>query len=219
MRLYSLRFIAVVSLLGATLFTAACTKKDPTVNLNITGTLENGDLIVEDDGSWHDDHEFYTEAGWTIQVVMQSEAVVPFVWLINAEGESLEQLTTETGSRSVVMTHLAAYSGNYTVRANSLSSGETGAYQLTITTTAPGQTPPAPPVEGSTIPGPPEGEEVPSAGSAAAVVAPAEGSHSAGAAPTATVTSTIPIGTSATPSTVAADGAPPGEASAEAGKP
>ena len=220
MRLYSLRFIALGALLGATLFTAACTKKDPVVNLNINGTLENGDLIVEDDGSWHDDHEFYTEAGWTIQVVMQSEAVVPFVWLISADGESLEQLTTDAGSRSVAMTHVATYSGNYIVRANSLASGETGAYQLTITTTAPGQAPPTPSVEGSTVPGPPEDEAAPTAGSAAAIVAPAQGIAPAAAAATpnsATPTSATP--TSATPAAAAADGAKPGEASAEAGKP
>lgn len=215
MRLYSLRFIALGALLGATLFTAACTKKDPVVNLNINGTLENGDLIVEDDGSWYDDLEFYTEAGWTIQVVMQSEAVVPFVWLISADGESLEQLTTDAGSSAVVLNHTAAYSGNYTVRANSLASGETGAYQLTITTTAPGQTPPTPSVEGSTVPGPPEDEAAPTAGSAAAIVAPAQGVAPAAAA--ATAISATP--TSATPAAAAADGAKPGEASAEAGKP
>jgi hypothetical protein len=210
MRSSSLRFLAISALLGATLFTVACTKKDPAVNLTINGTLENGDLVVEDDGSWYDDTEFYTEAGWTIQVVMQSEAVVPFVWLISAEGESLEQLTTEAGSRAVVMTHVAAYSGNYTVRANSLAGGETGAYQLTITTTAPGQTPPAPPVEGSTIAGPPEGAEAPAAGSAAAPVAPIQA-----IAPAAEPAAATP----ANPAAVAGDGAKPGEASAAAGKP
>lgn len=198
MRSYSLRFLALGVLLGATLFTAACTKKDPAVNLDINGTLENGDLIVEDDGSWHDDYEFYTEAGWSIQVVMQSEAVVPFVWLISADGESLEQLTTEAGSSAVVLNHTAAYTGNYTVRANSLAGGETGAYHLTVITTAPGQTPPAPPVEGSTVPGPPEGEEAPAAGSAAAPAAPAAPAE--GSAP------------AAAPAAPAADGA-------EAGKP
>lgn len=210
MRSYSLRFLAMSALLGASLFTVACTQKDPAVNLNINGTLENGDLVVEDDGSWYDDTEFYTEAGWTIQVVMQSEAVVPFVWLISADGESLEQLTTEAGSRSVVMTHVAAYSGNYTVRANSLEGGETGAYQLTITTTAPGQTPPTPPVEGSTVAGPPEGAEIPAAGSAAAPAAPTQG-----IAPTAEPAAATP----ANPAAATGDAAKPGEASAEAGKP
>ena len=127
---------------------AGCSKAEP-VNLSETGALEDGDSILEDDGSLYDSYSFSAAAGMNVVIEMTSENFDTYLHLIGP-GELHEQnddFDAATGTNSKIVTTLES-GGNYTVYANAFSApscegeGEaevcenTGAYALTVVTTA-----------------------------------------------------------------------------------
>ena len=86
-----------------------------------TGSLEAGDTVIESDGSFADDYTIQVQSGWTITAVMSAQGFDPYVWVIppNSGGTTPPQQGSAPGTHVATMTHTAATSGRYTVRANS----------------------------------------------------------------------------------------------------
>ena len=118
-------------------FLTACSKPEP-INENHTGELVEGDSVLEVDNSLYDEYAFKAAEGMTITVTMTSEAFDTYLHLIDPGGNQIatnDDADAAGGTNSQIV-HTAAATGEYKVYANSLSSGENGAYSLNIVTAA-----------------------------------------------------------------------------------
>lgn len=111
---------------------AGCGDPDP-VDETHRGRLEEGDSVLEQDGSFYDEYAFKAAEGWNITVSMNSGEFDTYLHLIDPDGN---QIATNddvaAGDSNSRITVTAPSSGEYKVLANSLSGGQTGAYTLTI---------------------------------------------------------------------------------------
>jgi len=114
-----------------------CSKPEP-INETHAGALEAGDPTHPDDGSLYDEYSFKSAEGYTITINMTSTAFDSYLHLRGPDGSDLQQNDdAEPGNLNSRIVFTAPTTGEYTVLANSRSSGENGAYSLTIQT-APG---------------------------------------------------------------------------------
>ncbi len=124
------RTILTAALCAAAL--TACSKPEP-VNQTHQGRLEEGDQVLEQDNSLYDEYTFRADEGWNISIAMNSGELDTYLHLIGPDGDTLAQNDdVASGNTNSQVTATAPKAGEYTVLANSLSSGEAGAYTLTI---------------------------------------------------------------------------------------
>ncbi|HEX8358549.1 MAG TPA: PPC domain-containing protein [Longimicrobium sp.] len=112
------------------------------VGQTVNGTLAPSDPKLED-GTHYDLWRFTGRAGQRVEAVMRSTAFDSYMAVARMKGGELEVLGSDDdgagGNDARVRVTLPA-DGEYLVRANSLTEGETGAYTLTL-----GMAPAAPP--------------------------------------------------------------------------
>lgn len=121
--------MAIGALLALAL--AGCSNGD--VDQTFTGTLENGDETMPQDGSFVDEYTFDTEAGYQLQIDMTSADFDTYLLLQGPNGEDLGQNDDAApGNTNSSLTLVAPTSGQYTVSANSESGGMTGAYSVHV---------------------------------------------------------------------------------------
>ena len=133
------RFGWVVALLGS--LTMACSKPEP-IQESHTGKLEQGDLVLEDDGSLYDEYKFKVGEGMNIQVTMESTDFDTHLLLVDAANEKVGEDDDGGGGPNGTDSKLvmvAPKSGEYRVFANSHEAGSTGTYKRSIVTTAASQ--------------------------------------------------------------------------------
>ncbi len=115
----------------------ACSKPEP-INEEHSGELAQGDETLDVDNSYYDEYEFSVAEGMTITATMTSDDFDTYLHLIDPSGEQI--LTNDdadaAGSTNSQIVFTATATGKYAIYANSLNEGETGAYNLTIVTTA-----------------------------------------------------------------------------------
>lgn len=123
----------LVTLLLPLAMLTGCSQSAEPSDQTLTGALEDGDSIIEDDNSRYDDYQVKAEKGWTIRAELESDEFQPYIWLFSPSRHSLIQQTPLDGTNSIAITHVAEEAGTYTVRANSFDGTGRGAYTLRIT--------------------------------------------------------------------------------------
>ena len=103
------------------------------------GRLESGDLVLEQDGSYYDRYAFQAKEGDRILVTMESTEIDSVLALFDSQSQQLAANDDEIevgGDRNSRIEILAPKDDVYTVVANAVHSGETGAYVVRIRTSA-----------------------------------------------------------------------------------
>lgn len=128
---------STLGLLAAVLCTAALTgcTADP-VDETHEGTLAEGDSQMTADQSYYDEYGFDVAPGMAIDLGMRSDDFDSFLILADDDGNKLAEDDDSGGGLHARITLTAATGGTFHVFANSRSGGSTGAYTLTIQTTA-----------------------------------------------------------------------------------
>ena len=131
-----MRMTKTLSLLGLLLFGLGCGQESaPSGGLEEThqGKLEEGDLVLEQDGSFYDPYAFEARAGDRITLEMTSEELDPYLALYDSEAKQLAK-NDDIGlpNRNARVVFTAPRDDTYTVAANTYEGGETGAYTLSI---------------------------------------------------------------------------------------
>ena len=102
---------------------------------SVQGVLNSNDRVL-DDGSYYECFILRAEAGQRVEVILRSNDFDAYLGVVQGRncdaGESMETDDDGAGGTdSRLLTTLGA--GPYSIRVNSLSEGETGAYTLTVT--------------------------------------------------------------------------------------
>jgi serine protease Do len=123
-----------------------CSKPGP-ISETHQGRIETGDTVLTTDNSLYDAYPFKAAEGMTITATMTSTEFDTYLHLIDSNGNQLAQndddATMGAGPNGAQtnskITFTAPTTGDYQIYANAFRAGETGAYTLTITTTAAAQ--------------------------------------------------------------------------------
>jgi hypothetical protein len=117
-----------------------CPSVPLTVGATANGTLANSDCRLLEDGSFLDAYTFTAAANAQIALTMTSTTagLTPVLFLLSPTGSVLSIDTATTGSSTARIpdgsgSFTLSVTGTYTVLANSLVSGQTGNYTLTLT--------------------------------------------------------------------------------------
>ena len=97
------------------------------------GSLEQGDLVISDDGSFYDSYPLEGQAGETFNIYLESDEFDAFVALIDAEGNIVDQnddISQEDSNSRIRVT--LPEDGVYNVIVNTYDEGGTGKYVLTV---------------------------------------------------------------------------------------
>jgi len=103
------------------------------------GRLEAGDQILEQDGSFYDRYAFYARRGDRIVITMQSDEVDSVLALFDSSSQQIAANDDEIemgGDRDSRIEILAPKDDVYTVLANAVHAGESGAYVVHVRTSA-----------------------------------------------------------------------------------
>lgn len=117
------------------------------VGQTVTGTLATSDPRLESDDTFYDMYRFTGRAGQRVEIVMTSTAFDAYLALGRMEDGELQVAESDDDSAGGENARIRATldeSGEYVIRANSLSEGETGAYTLSVRELPPRPAPPAP---------------------------------------------------------------------------
>ena len=102
------------------------------------GELAEGDALHPQDDSFYDAYTFQAQQGFEIELELSSDEFDTFLLLNDPAGEQIAQNDDrDVDDHNSRITIEAPAKGTYTVFANSRAKDETGAYTLTIRTTAP----------------------------------------------------------------------------------
>ncbi|MBK8169242.1 MAG: PPC domain-containing protein [Sandaracinaceae bacterium] len=112
-----------------------CSKPEP-INETHQGTIEASDPTLDVDHSHYDAYDFTAAEGATITITCTSSAMDAYAHLIDKEGNQLAHDDDSAGGTNARVTFTAPYTGAYKAYANTAGATETGAYTLTIVTTA-----------------------------------------------------------------------------------
>ncbi|MBX3132271.1 MAG: PPC domain-containing protein [Gemmatimonadaceae bacterium] len=119
---------------GATASGDARATRDIAFGQTVSGTLQEGDRVLEDDGTFYDAYTFEGRAGERIIITMRSSDFDAYLSLRTADGALIESNDdipgADTTDAQIAFTLERA--GRYSIYANSLSEGETGRYTLTL---------------------------------------------------------------------------------------
>ena len=97
------------------------------------GVLEEGDLIIAEDGSFYDSYPLQGESGESFIISLESDKFDAFVALVDARGNIIEQNDDidEENSNSQIRVTIPE-DGTYNIIVNAYDEGGTGEYILTI---------------------------------------------------------------------------------------
>ncbi|MBE9043831.1 pre-peptidase C-terminal domain-containing protein [Pleurocapsales cyanobacterium LEGE 10410] len=97
------------------------------------GLLEEGDRIIEEDGSFYDSYPIQGQAGDSITVALESEQFDAFVAIVDSKGNIVEQNDdiSEENSNSQIQL-IIPEDGIYNVIVNAYDEGGQGEYVLTV---------------------------------------------------------------------------------------
>lgn len=134
---------SIVLVLFAFFALAGCSKPEP-ISQTHQGRIEQGDQVLQVDNSLYDSYSFEAAEGMTITATMVSTEFDAYLHLIDAAGNQLVQNDDDATMGEGVngehtnskITFIAPSTGTYSIWANAYNAGQTGAYTLTITTTA-----------------------------------------------------------------------------------
>lgn len=154
----SVGLLAAASALALVLAAPAHAQAQRTINVGqtVSGTLTADDAKAEDQ-SVYDDYSLRLNAGQGVEVVMSSEALDSFLLFGQGTGSAFEPKITDddgAGGQNARVRFTATEAGLYTIRANALNAGMTGAYSVKVATYAPPPPPVAKPLAlGATVNG------------------------------------------------------------------
>ena len=97
------------------------------------GSLEQGDRVISDDGSFYDSYPIEGKAGESFNIYLESDEFDAFVALIDAKGNIVEQnddISQEDSNSRIRVT--LPEDGVYNVIVNTYDEGGTGKYVLTV---------------------------------------------------------------------------------------
>ena len=97
------------------------------------GSLEQGDRVISDDGSFYDSYPIEGKAGESFNIYLESDEFDAFVALIDANGNIVEQnddISQEDSNSRIRVT--LPEDGIYNVIVNTYDEGGTGKYVLTV---------------------------------------------------------------------------------------
>ena len=97
------------------------------------GSLEQGDRVISDDGSFYDSYPLEGQAGESFNIYLESDEFDAFVALIDAEGNIIDQnddISQEDSNSRLRVT--LPEDGIYNVIVNTYDEGGTGKYVLTV---------------------------------------------------------------------------------------
>lgn len=134
---------SIVLVLFAFSALAGCSKPEP-ISQTHQGRIETGDQVLSADNSLYDAYSFEAAEGMTITATMVSTEFDTYLHLVDASGNQLtyndDDATMGAGPNGAQtnskITFVAPSTGSYSVYANAYNAGQTGAYTVTITTTA-----------------------------------------------------------------------------------
>ncbi len=97
------------------------------------GSLEQGDRVISDDGSFYDSYPLEGQAGESFNIYLESDEFDAFVALIDAKGNIIDQNDdiSQEDSNSRIRVSLPE-DGVYNVIVNTYDEGGTGKYVLTV---------------------------------------------------------------------------------------
>ena len=124
------------------------------INQTHNGSLAVGDTQNSTDSSFQDDYTIKVKQGWVITAVLSAPTFDPYVWILSPNEASAQQAGSQSGAHAVTLTHVAEVDGNFIVRANSNTPGQTGDYTLQINAAPPGAAATAAPVPPAAPPAP-----------------------------------------------------------------
>ncbi|NJO41469.1 MAG: trypsin-like serine protease [Cyanobacteria bacterium CRU_2_1] len=107
-------------------------KDEPT---EVEGMLSDESNVLPSDQSYFDAYTFEGTAGQQVVIQMSSSEFNPYLILLSPGGDNLAQDDDSAGGTSSRIEITLPMDGIYTVLANTLSSGETGNYNLELSTT------------------------------------------------------------------------------------
>ncbi|HEX8160955.1 MAG TPA: pre-peptidase C-terminal domain-containing protein [Pyrinomonadaceae bacterium] len=125
-----------------TLDANACPSAPIAFNETKNGTLAAGDCRLPADGSFIDVYTFGGTAGQAVSIAMNSTAFDTYLFLLSPTGSLVTEDDNGSGTTNARIpagsgTFTLPSDGSYTIYANSSLAGQTGAYTLTLTGTAP----------------------------------------------------------------------------------
>jgi len=126
---------ALVALAGIPAYaqTPEAETAEPAVVLQEEGALEDGDTVLESDGSLYDVYTFEGETGQSVTVNLSSSEFDTYLLLIDPEGQLLEQNddAAEDDMNSSLTVTLPS-DGTYTVVSNGFDSESRGGYAVEV---------------------------------------------------------------------------------------
>jgi len=127
---------SMLSILALGLLAVGCSP-DP-IDETHQGRIEDGDTVLEQDGSLYDEYTFRAAEGMKIVITMDSTELDPYLILLgpdgNKVGENDDVAPPDDTNAKIEMVAPAA--GTYRVIANTYEKGQLGAYTLRIQTAA-----------------------------------------------------------------------------------
>jgi hypothetical protein len=108
--------------------------RDIAYGQNVSGTLQDGDRVLEDDGTYYDAYVFEGRSGDRVVITMRSSDFDAYLSLRSSGGEVLESNDDIEGGSTTdaQINYTLSRNGRYTIYANSLNEGETGRYTLSL---------------------------------------------------------------------------------------
>lgn len=102
----------------------------------IQGSLDQNSNVLPD-GSYFNPYVFEGTAGQTISIAMNSQDIDPYLILLSPSSDGFHVEDDDSGGdHNASLTAQLPYTGSYVVLANTFSQGESGTYQLQITSTS-----------------------------------------------------------------------------------
>lgn len=103
--------------------------------LDVEGALEDGDLVLPQDGSLYDEHTFEGRAGQSVAIDLESDDFDTFLILLDPQERIVGQHDdiSESNFNSTLNVTLPV-DGTYTVIANGFDSNSRGRYRLLVRT-------------------------------------------------------------------------------------
>ncbi len=108
-------------------------KRGPMTTRTVTGTLDSDDPKLLTDGTYYEEHELELEEGQTVELTLTSDDFDAYLIVHSPDGEVLSDDDGAGGMNSRLLIFADA-EGTWRVFANTYEAGETGDYELTIST-------------------------------------------------------------------------------------
>ncbi|HEY9878101.1 MAG TPA: tetratricopeptide repeat protein [Leptolyngbyaceae cyanobacterium] len=106
--------------------------------LEVTGTLEEGDVTFPEDGTLYDLYTFEGQAGQAVIITLESTEVDAFLLLRDSQEQTIFQNDdVDSNNSNAQIAVVLPETGTYQVVANSYSATDRGSYRLTVTPTQP----------------------------------------------------------------------------------